>query len=73
MFGMVFEISLVDKINRIINDNGIKQTVLARKIGISKSHFCDILKKRARMTEEIENKLRDALAIYLALEQAPAN
>ena len=70
---MILDTNLVDTFYRIIKENGIKQNKVANKIGIAKSHLGDILKKKKRMTPEIEAKLSVVLSIYLTAEQASAD
>ena len=44
-------------IREIIRENGIKQSWIATKIGISPAYLSMILNRKRRLTKELENEL----------------
>jgi len=54
------------KIEKIIKERGLKQNVLAKKIGISPSYFNAIVKQKARISLELLEKIAKVLDIPLS-------
>lgn len=67
---MIEQTTFCDILRKIIKENGIKQSCIATKMGISSPHLCDILQKKRRLTDENRDKLKEILSLYLTPEQA---
>lgn len=50
-----------ENIYRIVNDRGIKQSWLAKQVGISKSHLCGMLRGKYPMKKEYVERVAIAL------------
>ena len=52
---------LIEKMNQHIQEQGVKKTFLARKFGISPSHFGNWLHGRFNVSREVEEQIRKYL------------
>jgi plasmid maintenance system antidote protein VapI len=52
------------KIEDYLNEKGIKQIWLAKKVGISTSHLCNIFAERYVLTEDVLQRINAVLGTY---------
>jgi antitoxin component HigA of HigAB toxin-antitoxin module len=65
--------NFVDLVGRIMEDNAINKAKIAERIGVGKAHFCNVLKKRDRLTDQLRERLEHELALYLPPKQPSAD